>query len=436
MIKSKERKRENTHGKAALWRMLILLSVLAISFITGGGGNAFAGVKLKGKVPDLCYKCHKELKKELSDKYVHALFKKGECLKCHNSHVSNVKGLMNDGVDSICMNCHRDIRDLLRKGAMHSALRESICTDCHYAHSGENKSLLVTKEKNLCLNCHEDIRDQMKKSYACRPFKEGKCSACHDSHGSVEDNLLRSSPNSLCRTCHTAPACSAGGVSIASEIKDMDCTTCHSGHSSKDRGILGPYGHTAFLIKKCTECHNPIKPGRKITTRAEGDALCYKCHKKDDPKTLYMENDVHVKNVKNSCNTCHDYHASGKRNLTKNEQRICISCHEKTEKRTASMEKALKTVKCAPVKNRRCFECHIPVHSERKLYYISDEITMCAKCHEAQHKITHPIGEDVKDPRNGQPLTCLSCHSMHSAREKYMLTFDRARALCIQCHKL
>lgn len=409
--------------------------VLITLVLFWSSGNAFAQVKLKVPVPDLCYKCHKELKKDLADRYTHTLFKQGKCTTCHNSHVSNVKGLMNDEIDTICLNCHDKIRKLVRKTNMHGALRDGMCTDCHYAHSGSIKNLLMTSEKTLCMNCHQSINEQFKKPFTCQPFKKGECSSCHDPHASAEDNLLASAPARLCQKCH-APRCKGGGVSIASIVKKQDCTSCHTGHSSKDKGLLGPYGHTAFLVKNCEACHDPIKANRKITTKIKGRELCLSCHKKEDSKYKYLENDVHLKGTGNPCNTCHDYHASEKKNLTRNEKKICIKCHESTEKSTAFMEKALGQVKCTPVKERKCFECHIPAHSDLPLNYRAGGIEMCARCHESQHKITHPLGDNVIDPRNGKPVTCISCHSMHAAPDEFMLTHERNRALCIQCHKM
>ncbi len=414
-----------------IWTLLIVLMACILVRVNG----ADAQIKLKAKMPDLCYECHKELKKNLSDSYIHFLFKRGKCIVCHNSHVSNIDGLLTDDIDSICLNCHERMQKLIREATLHSALRDGVCTDCHYAHSGSYQHLLVTAEKTLCLNCHEDINDQLKKPYTCLPFKEGKCSSCHNSHASPQDNLLLAAPNKLCQKCH-GTRCNAGDVSIDSIVKDLDCTTCHSGHSSKDKGLLGPYGHTVFLIKKCEDCHDPIVAKKKITIKIEGEDLCFSCHKREESKYSYIENDIHVKDAKNPCNICHDYHASGKKNLTKNELMLCIKCHEKTEKRTALMERALRTIKCTPVKDRKCFECHIPTHSDLPLNYRADGVEMCARCHEAQHKITHPLGTDVIDPRDGQPVTCISCHSMHSSRADFMLTFDRNRALCIQCHKM
>jgi predicted CXXCH cytochrome family protein len=412
------------------YMLFILLTVVFI-----WNNNVEAQIKLKNKIPELCYECHEELKENLSDRYLHFLFKRGSCVSCHNSHVSNIKGLMNDEINVLCLGCHEKLRNRIEKAAVHGAIRDGICSDCHKAHSGENEHLLVGKEKTLCLNCHEEIKDQTELTYACLPFNEGKCSVCHDSHASEEKVLLLSNPNILCQECH-GPKCKAGDVSISSAVRDEDCTSCHSGHSSVDKGVLGPFGHSVFLSGKCGECHNPIAAGETITTRQDGDDLCYDCHGRDDPRVKYVDNDVHVKDVKNSCVMCHDHHASDRRNFTKSEPKLCIECHEMTEKRTASMEKALKSIKCAPVKDRKCFECHIPMHSDSPLNFSGDGIQICSKCHAAQHKITHPLGEEVIDVRNGQPVTCISCHSMHAAKSEFMLTHDKDRAICIQCHKM
>lgn len=401
--------------------------VMGIMVICGTG---HARAELKKEIPALCFDCHEELKNRLSSPHVHFLFKQGKCITCHNAHISDVRGLLNDDMDAICLNCHDDVKGRLKSAVVHSPLRENACTRCHSIHGGEHKNLLVKAEKDICWECHEDIKKQIDKPHACLPFKEGNCSSCHDSHGSVSENLLISAPNKLCRECH-APRCKAGMASITSAVEKLDCTSCHSGHSSEDKGTLGPYGHTVFLQKDCGQCHNPITNGKGMTTKAKGANLCFSCHKKSDAKYEYIDDDIHVM----ECVVCHDHHGSKRKNLTKNESNICIACHEKIEKRISSMQKALKSIKCIPVRERRCFECHIPTHSSQPLKSRGDVLVLCTRCHEAQHKITHPLGKDVIDPRNRQPITCVSCHSMHSAKAEFMLSHDRKRALCIQCHK-
>jgi predicted CXXCH cytochrome family protein len=125
-----------------------------------------------------------------------------------------------------------------------------------------------------------------------------------------------------------------------------------------------------------------------------------------------------------------------RKNMTKKESRICNNCHEATEKRTAFIEKSLSSVKCPPISDRKCFQCHMKkCSSQRPFFFSEDTIAICSACHKKQHDVTHPVGPGVIDPRNGQMVTCTSCHSMHSAKADYLLTYNRKRALCIQCHK-
>ncbi|UCH82047.1 MAG: hypothetical protein JSW20_05310 [Nitrospiraceae bacterium] len=409
---------------------IIIWSMLTVAIIAFHS-SAEARVKLKKPIPELCYDCHEELKKALSDTFVHELFKKGDCITCHNSHVSSVPGLLDDRVGSICLNCHEYIKKLMTTGRVHNILRNGNCSECHTPHSSNIAKLLADEEKELCVRCHAESKEQAGKAHGCLPFKKGECSACHDSHASADKSLMRSEPTALCSECHV-PRCKADGVSIASIVKDMDCTSCHSGHGSENSSALGPYGHTAFMNKDCGTCHNPITPGGAVSVRFKGEALCFNCHKKEE--YIYVKDVQHAKGQSSQCNLCHSHHSSDKQDLTVTEGEVCIECHEKTEKRTVEMERGLKTKECSPIKDRKCFECHIPGHSDQTLSFRSDGIEMCARCHTSEHSSTHPVGHDIIDPRNGETVTCISCHSMHAARNDFMLTHDRNRSLCIQCH--
>jgi predicted CXXCH cytochrome family protein len=412
----------------------VLLIIAGLCFFARGD-SAHAKMKLKAKIPALCYECHEKLKKGLSDPYVHFLFSQGKCITCHNAHVSDMEGLLHGNANTVCLNCHQEIKNLLEKGNVHNVLRKGSCTDCHEAHSGTIRSLLIKKEKDLCEECHQTVSEKENSSFACSPFRQGDCSACHNAHVSMEDNLLRSGSGILCKTCH-APGCTTGNVSISSATKDMDCTSCHSGHGSEKPGVLGPFGHTAFLNGECSQCHNPITAGRPVTVKQKSEKLCLECHKQSESKYPYRKGDVHVKNAKNPCVICHSTHASDVKNLTKSETVICMECHERIEKSTTAIEKSLNSVECSPIRDRKCFACHIPAHSDRTFNYRDDAISLCTRCHTAEHSTTHPVGPEVIDPRNNQAVTCLSCHSMHMAKADFLLTFDRNRALCIQCHKM
>jgi len=419
----------------AMKLLLSLLIVIMVMTLSDYAERADAKIKLKANIPDLCYKCHEGLKKQLGDPYVHVLFKQGKCISCHNSHVGEMDNLLYGKTNTVCLSCHSAIKKLVDNGFVHNVIRRGSCSDCHQAHSSRYDNLLTKKEKDLCTECHEEVKQKEGLAYACNTFKKGLCSACHDSHASPEDNLLRTKAAVLCKTCHK-PQCRAGDVSISSITANLDCTSCHSGHGSDKKGVLGPYGHEMFLDKNCDGCHNPIQANKKITVRVSGDRLCLDCHQKNDITYRYKRDNVHVQDVKNPCVICHNFHASDKKNLTKSEPSVCLGCHETIEKRTLAMEKKLRTQECSPIRTRQCFECHIPIHSDQPLNFRAEPIDMCARCHKAEHSTTHPVGNNVIDPRNNQAVTCISCHSMHSARADYMLTHDRNRALCIQCHKM
>ncbi|KPJ66937.1 MAG: hypothetical protein AMJ45_03460 [Syntrophobacter sp. DG_60] len=412
------------------FRKIVIFLILFVSVL---GGKTYAQTKLKVGMPDLCYGCHEGLKKEFSKDHVHVPVKEGQCTTCHNPHTSNHAALIKDEINILCLGCHKEVKEDFKNKSVHSAFKRGECTDCHNPHSSNYRYILTKSENFLCLDCHKAVKGHLERPYLIPPFREKRCLSCHHAHASNVRNQLVKSPSQLCQSCHGI-RCQVNGISLSFTLKGSDCTNCHSGHSSDSKGIFNAYGHSAFLQRKCGECHNPILADREVTTKLAGKELCFGCHKEE--KKLLSNINTHMINEENACTLCHNPHSSNRKGLiSKADEELCLSCHQDTDRKQIFMEKKLKRIRCVPVKERKCLKCHRPPHYDHPLYLKPQESIGCDTCHKAQHTITHPLGEKAIDPRTGHPLNCSTCHSMHAAKDKFMLYYNRDRALCIQCHK-
>ena len=140
----------------------------------------------------------------------------------------------------------------------------------------------------------------------------------------------------------------------------------------------------------------------------------------------------HVAAGGGGCVACHNPHSGAGAALLREEQEtLCLSCHDPAgsssglEGRHASHgEGALE-----------CTTCHAPHGGERPVLMASDPIALCGECHSHQHQAAHPLGEEVRDPRNGAPMDCVSCHGIHDAPYEFYLHKSGERDLCLSCHK-
>ena len=82
-----------------------------------------------------------------------------------------------------------------------------------------------------------------------------------------------------------------------------------------------------------------------------------------------------------------------------------------------------------------CTICHTAHGGENARYLKFTGDRMCAGCHENAHRVSHPLGPDVIDPRTDEAITCLSCHQLHGADFAHYLPLNPDMDLCIQCHK-
>jgi predicted CXXCH cytochrome family protein len=131
----------------------------------------------------------------------------------------------------------------------------------------------------------------------------------------------------------------------------------------------------------------------------------------------------------NVCVICHSPHAASNAGLLRGElQEVCIPCHPYVGRQ---MKKSLFT----HPGTKKCSDCHEPHGSNRAAMLRGDGNAICDRCHKTQGTFTHPVGEQVIDPRTGLMVSCISCHTPMGSNYKYELKFSGSKDLCIQCHK-
>ncbi len=383
-----------------------------------------------------CLSCHPKISEEKKKSIQHLPFSTDNCTSCHNPHVSSHSKLLKKSVNFLCLSCHKELAEFINKNKVHGALAKGDCLGCHNPHSSDLKNLLKTSTEKLCLNCHkEKIEKDLQLKVTHQPIAQGTCPSCHDSHASPKHYLLKKDSRELCISCHTS-RCQVDGIPISELTSKMDCLSCHSGHGSNQENLLGPKGHTAFLTKNCKACHGEIKDQTSFQIKKVTTNTCLSCHSKERIKI--NEKDPHYGLSENVCLLCHDPHRSSEDKFVIKFTAFCLDCHQEINRKLKVMERRFKGLKKMVLKNRECLACHLPVHSKTTYLFRGDDplgLKTCARCHTRESRFTHPVGENYKDPRNGKPLTCISCHSMHEAKYKFLLTHDGDKELCLQCHK-
>lgn len=153
--------------------------------------------------------------------------------------------------------------------------------------------------------------------------------------------------------------------------------------------------------------------------------MCLKCHRGVGSYTQSKYR--HNLDSEESCLACHNPHASNAGNLLKRSQeQMCMGCHFNDKEDKASW---------ATHQGTECTECHAPHGNDDSQLIKKRDTMLCGRCHESAHQVTHPVGEEVIDPRTGESVNCLSCHQMHGARFEKYLPLSPKMELCIQCHK-
>ncbi len=263
------------------------------------------GLLLKEKIADLCAECHDS--EEWTGKKQHSPVQEGSCTSCHNAHESvNTKLLLNE-VPELCFNCHKQEKKESELGNIHSPF-ESDCLDCHLTHQSEQNILLTSILPELCFQCHDDFlnTDGGNKSIHPPVQKTKQCANCHSPHASEHEMFLKENNSVLCFQCHENknPDDQLPNTQIHEPLND-GCSSCHQPHVSKFLTLLnGKFPEVNYTEGKtasyeiCFECHDSGLLELETTT----DATDFR----NGDKNLHF---LHVNKEKGrTCINCHDVH--------------------------------------------------------------------------------------------------------------------------------
>ncbi|AEH45652.1 cytochrome C family protein [Thermodesulfatator indicus DSM 15286] len=366
----------------------------------------------------LCFQCHKS-NKYLHNKYIHKPIISKGCLECHFPHASKNEKLLKKSTNKLCFTCHKKLKNDFKSDLfLHKPYKEQACLRCHIAHSSNYNFLLKNDVKDLCFSCHKNLLVN-KQKFLHKPYQDGKCLSCHNAHVGYDVRLLKKeNGNLLCYSCHKRNKKFYDVHLGKKEINN--CLECHNPHMSNNKFLLKNFEHKPFAEKKCNICHNQ---------KDKSNSLCLNCHKNIDTTFYYFHNHALGGYQKNSCLICHSPHLGNTKILLKSSPKVlCISCHI-----NAYVQKE-NSLYVHP-KRDNCIECHKGHGANNPSMLKGDGNQVCSRCHKTQGKFSHPVGDKVLDPRNGQPITCITCHEPMGTNFKYELKLSGEAALCVECHK-
>jgi len=363
-----------------------------------------------GKVKS-CKECHRF--KNIQGNFIHPVLENKDCTECHKAHVSKYKFLLKGKIPELCFKCHREIK-IKEESAeyIHSPIEKGGCLKCHNAHKGYKFLLSERNFKMICDRCHK----LKKYKISHYPYKTGNCEKCHDPHYSKYEFLLKSIK--ICLNCHVL-----GNLQETHKFLKTarNCIDCHNPHGSKKENLLKSIMHEPYKQKRCGVCHSKQKQNRE---------MCFQCHAeiKKDFKKIYSH--YLASDMKNPfCINCHSPHCADNKYLLKSKLKfLCIDCHKEVK-----MEIANSLYTHPDIMN--CLMCHTAHGSNNFAMLKEKELKLCVKCHKGHTKFGHPVGKKVKDPRNGQPITCTTCHNPMGTDYKNLLRLNGDRELCVECHK-
>jgi predicted CXXCH cytochrome family protein len=413
--------------------MVIVSAVILSAVATASAAKPERDFKLKkGARAKLCVECHDEFEDRLKRRYLHTPLSEGDCTGCHDPHTSNSAMLLAAESGALCYECH-DEMDESNARSVHEVFAEGKCAECHDPHSSDNKMILIKAGSALCFECHEALGERVgRNEYAHDPVEED-CLECHTPHYSKENRkLLVDAQPSLCIECHEVDEAPFKRRHKNYPVETGRCSMCHDPHGSSTEALLFENIHEPVAEGECDECHLKATAKAPLSLKDSGYEICEGCHY-EEIADMFIQPRVHWALLgKDGCINCHAPHGSANEGLLKASMIcVCATCHADTVARQARA-----ATQHEPVAEGECTECHSP-HGSESVFSLKETsfLDVCGACHEWQTHSTHPIGEEVIDPRNTNlTVDCSSCHRSHGTEYKHFVYFENKDDLCVQCH--
>jgi predicted CXXCH cytochrome family protein len=423
--------------RGGAFRLGLVIVSSALLFAAGPASAAKSGrsdreLKLKrGARAELCVECHDGFEEKMKRRYLHTPLSEGDCTGCHDPHASNSEMLLAAESGALCYQCHEEM-ERPDSRSVHEVFAEGKCAQCHDPHSSDNKNILISSGSALCFECHEELGDRLESNeFAHEPVEED-CLECHTPHFSEKNpRLLLDAQPSLCIECHEVDK-PFRKQHDNYPVQNSRCSLCHNPHGSSTEALLFDNVHDPVAEGECDECHRKASSKDPLSLKDSGYEICEGCHY-EEIADMFIQPRVHWALLdKDGCINCHAPHGSANESMLKGSMiSVCAECHADTvarQKRAATPHE--------PVAEGECTECHSP-HGSDSLFILNDTsfVEVCGACHEWQAHSTHPIGEEVIDPRNGNiSVDCSSCHRSHGTEYQHFIYFENKDDLCVQCH--
>jgi DmsE family decaheme c-type cytochrome len=201
------------------------------------GGDKSKIFTFAGATPDQssqrCMSCHRYGEEHANfDRSQHNV-NSVSCVACHSAHHPKAaQFLLVQKQPELCYRCHTEVKQDFSRPFRHRVDQGLVqCTDCHNQHGGFLTAQLrsTAAQDQVCFKCHADKAGPF--SFEHEPVKTEGCQACHSPHGSTNPRLLkRAQVNLLCLECHTLTQ-DSGPAAIPSfhnqSQKYSACTMCH-----------------------------------------------------------------------------------------------------------------------------------------------------------------------------------------------------------------